>query len=118
MVTLARQAKPGPMEFSTVKTGLYIGLSASEGRLIAMAGERMRLPGYSEVSAVCTHQNYRRLGYASFLASEIVRRILERNDTPFLHSRVDNFSALQMYENMGFTLRKRIDVVCIRVRQS
>jgi hypothetical protein len=37
--------------------GIKIG-----GRLIAMAGERMKQPGYTELSGVCTHPDFRGKG--------------------------------------------------------
>ena len=70
-----------------------------------MAGERLRVPGYTEVSAVCTHPDHLGRGYAAFLMSEIIRRIVERGERPFLHVRPENVRAVSLYERLGFEKR-------------
>ena len=75
------------------------------GKLVAMAGERLKIPGYTEVSAVCTHPEHTGHGYARILMAEVMRRIVGRGETPLLHVREDNGRAIELYERLGFTRR-------------
>ncbi len=104
MLELAALTKPGPFGKRTRELGNYIGIRR-EGTLVAMAGERMRVPGHAEVSAVCTHPEHTGKGYAQILMSEVMRRIRERGETPFLHVRKDNGRAIKIYERLGFRTR-------------
>jgi ribosomal protein S18 acetylase RimI-like enzyme len=106
MVELATLTKPGPFNLRTPELGLYIGIRR-EGRLVAMAGERLKVPGYTEVSAVCTHPEHAGRGYARILMSEFMRRIVGRGETAFLHVREDNVRAIAIYQRLGFKTRKR-----------
>ena len=80
------------------------------GQLAAMAGQRFRLPGYTEVSAVCTHPDHRGHGYAGRLMQVLIGRILAAGDTPFLHTYPDNLGAIGLYESLGFRLRTTLTV--------
>lgn len=104
MVELAALTKPGPFGTRTHELGDYVGIRDS-GRLVAMAGERLKVPGYTEVSAVCTHPEHIGKGYAGILMLEVMRRIRERGEKPFLHVRRDNTRAIQLYERLGYTTR-------------
>jgi ribosomal protein S18 acetylase RimI-like enzyme len=104
MLELAALTKPGPFGKRTRELGNYIGIRR-DGELVAMAGERMRVPGHAEVSAVCTHPEHTGKGYAQMLMSEVMRRIRERGETPFLHVRQDNTRAIKIYERLGFRTR-------------
>jgi predicted GNAT family acetyltransferase len=75
--------------------------------LVAMSGQRLQVPGYTEVSAVCTHPEHTGKGYAAALMLEVMRRIRDRGETPFLHVRGDNSRAIALYERLGFRARKR-----------
>src|SRR5262249_43217273 len=97
MLALVELTKPGPFGKRTWEMGSYIGIHR-DGQLVAMAGERLRFPGYTEVSAVCTHPEHRGHGYASSLVSTLIREIIERNEIPFLHVAADNTSAISVYE--------------------
>lgn len=105
MVELASLTKPGPFGTRTHELGVYAGIR-SEGKLVAMAGERLQVPGYTEVSAVCTHPDHTGKGYARVLMMEIMQRIRARGEKPFLHVRGDNARAIELYKRLGFRVRK------------
>ena len=73
-----------------------------DGRLIAMAGERMCAGPLREISGVCTHPEYQGRGLARRLMRKLVRRQMLRGETPFLHVMRDNQTARALYERMGF----------------
>lgn len=106
MVALTELTKPGPFGTRTHELGYYVGIR-QEGKLVAMAGERLKVPGHTEVSAVCTHQDYLGRGYAGALMTEVMRGIQTRGETPFLHVRADNARAIALYERLGFRIRYR-----------
>lgn len=108
MIELTALTKPGPFSQRTIGFGNYIGIF-EEDRLVAMAGERLKLPGYTEVSAICTHPDATGKGYAAALLSAACSRILEKGQTPFLHVRNDNTRAIMMYERAGFAIRCEMD---------
>ena len=101
MLDLVERSKPGPFRKRTIQLGRYLGIR-HQGRLIAMAGERFRLPGWTEVSAVCTDPDYRGQGLGARLTLAVAAGILERGDLPFLHAAADNDNALRLYERLGF----------------
>jgi ribosomal protein S18 acetylase RimI-like enzyme len=104
MMELTDLTKPGPFARRTHELGTYLGIRL-DGKLIAMAGERLKVPGYTEVSAICTHPDHTGRGYARILTTEIMRRILDRGEIPFLHVRHDNHRAIELYERLGFRCR-------------
>jgi len=112
MVALTQLTEPGPFLPRTVELGTYIGIRRS-GRLIAMAGQRFDLPGWTEISAVCTHPDARRQGLGAALTLWMARLIRERGDGAFLHVLEENESALRLYEALGFEVRIRSDVVSV-----
>ncbi len=105
MQELAALTKPGPFAQRTRELGTYLGIRVQE-KLVAMTGERMKVPGHTEVSAVCTHPDHLGKGYARTLMMEVMRRIRGRNETPFLHVRQDNTGAIGLYKKLGFQERK------------
>jgi len=105
MLELTALTKPGPFGPRTHELGTYVGIR-NGGKLVAMAGERLKVPGYTEVSAVCTHPDHAGKGYARVLMMEVMRRIRQRGETPFLHVRQDNRRAVDLYERLGFSIRK------------
>jgi len=104
MRALAELTRPGPFEARTHELGAFYGIR-DQGRLIAMAGERMRLNGFVEVSAVCTHPDYRGRGYAAQLTSIVASQILNRGETAFLHAYASNTPAIALYKALGFVAR-------------
>jgi ribosomal protein S18 acetylase RimI-like enzyme len=105
MIALTELTKPGPFGPRTHELGTYFGIR-DNGALVAMAGERLKVPGFTEVSAVCTHPDHLGKGYAGLLMLEVMRGIRERGETPFLHLREDNTRALELYKRLGFRIRK------------
>ncbi|HVJ42394.1 MAG TPA: GNAT family N-acetyltransferase [Dongiaceae bacterium] len=112
MMVLAAIAEPGPFGVRTHELGQYLGIRLG-GRLVAMAGERMRFPGHTEISAVCTHPDHRGQGYGRDLVDALVHRIAERGDMPFLHYQAGN-PAAGFYERLGFALRRRLPVASLK----
>jgi ribosomal protein S18 acetylase RimI-like enzyme len=104
MQALVQRTEPGPFYGRTPELGRFVGLKV-DGQLVAMAGERMRVPGYTEISAVCTDPAWRGRGLAADLMKVIAQGIAARGETPFLHVLVDNASAITVYERLGFTRR-------------
>jgi predicted GNAT family acetyltransferase len=117
MLDLVELTKPGPFFKRTPELGSYLGIREA-GRLVAMAGERLKPYGYTEISAVCTHPDYRSRGYASSLVSILIQRIIKRNETPFLHVRTENIGAIRVYEKLGFKTRRIINIVVVKNEQS
>jgi len=115
MMHLVELTKPGPFAARTIALGSYIGIRQG-GQLVAMAGERMRFDGFTEISAVCTHPDHRGRGHAFFLVGTLMRSILERGETPFLHIYSDNTSAAALYRKLGFTYRRSIAVTVLKRR--
>jgi len=104
MLSLVDLTKPGPFRPRTIELGAYLGIRES-GRLVAMAGERMWVGKFREVSAVCTHPKAQRRGYARALVGRIVNQILRRDETPFLHVESNNLRAIDTYLSLGFISR-------------
>jgi ribosomal protein S18 acetylase RimI-like enzyme len=98
---LAALTNPGPFGMRTLELGEYFGYFEGE-RLIAMAGERMAAGTLHEVSGICTHPDYQGRGLAGRLTSKVVRRQLQRGETPFLHVMSANRGARALYEKLGF----------------
>ncbi len=113
MVELTTLTKPGPFNQRTHELGIYLGIRR-EGRLVAMAGERLKVPGFTEVSAVCTHPEHTGHGYAGLLMTEVIRRMRGREETPFLHVREDNLRAVELYQRLGFTTRTQVHLAVLR----
>lgn len=104
MLALAALTEPGPFFEKTHRLGDFIGVKQG-GRLVAMAGERMKPDGFTEVSGVCTHPDWRGRGYAAGLMRIVTARILARGETAFLHSYAANAGAIGLYETLGFSVR-------------
>src|SRR3954447_17303745 len=106
MMALVGRTHPGPFMERTVELGDYLGVRAEDGALVAMAGVRMRVEGFSEISAVCTDAALRGTGIGTRLVLALVGRIRARDETPCLHVATDNTNAIRLYEALGFTVRR------------
>lgn len=113
MLELVARTRPGPFEPRTHEMGAYLGIRR-DGALVAMAGERMRPPGFSEISAVCTDAAYRGQGLGGRLVRAVGAVIRRRGDVPFLHASAANVGALRLYEQLGFTLRRTVEFAAFR----
>ena len=100
-VALATLTNPGPFGPRTLEMGEYFGLF-EDGRLIAMAGERVHAGRYREVSGICTHPDFQGRGLARRLTLKLVRRQMQRGQVPFLHVMRHNTGAHSLYERLGF----------------
>src|SRR5262245_1921089 len=110
MLALAKRTEPGPFERRTVEMGRWVGFDDGAGRLLAMGGERMRLPGYAEVSGICTAPEARGRGLAEAVGRGVASGIQARGETPFLHVRTGSPSetiATALYRRVGFRERRR-----------
>ncbi len=112
MLALARLTEPGPFLARTHRMGTFLGIRVGE-RLAAMAGERMRFPGYTEVSGVCTHPDFRGRGYARRLSTAVTAAIEARGEQPFLHAWKTNVAAISLYEALGFRIRCDVNVAVL-----
>lgn len=112
MLALAQLTQPGPFLARTHVMGHFIGIRI-DGRLAAMAGERMHVPGHTELSGVCTHPDFRGRGFARRLSATVCTGIEARGETPFLHAWKDNHSAIALYETLGFRWRADVNVAVL-----
>src|SRR5579864_4625492 len=112
MLALATLTVPGPYLARTHVMGRFIGIRIG-GRLAAMAGERMRFPGWTEVSGVCTHPEFRGRGLARRLSAAAASHIQRRGDGVFLHAWKSNEAAISLYESLGFRLRTEVNVAVL-----
>jgi len=110
MLALASLTRPGPFFERTHTLGDFIGVKL-DGRLAAMAGERMKPVGFTEVSGVCVHPEFRGRGYAAALTQIVAAKIRARGETPFLHAYASNTPAITLYERLGYRLRRRVKMV-------
>ncbi|POM27350.1 Mycothiol acetyltransferase [Actinomadura rubteroloni] len=114
MMALVERTKPGPFLSRTIELGTYLGIRR-EGRLVAMAGERLHPPGWTEISAVCTDATYRGQGLATRLVRTLVAGIRARGEAPFMHAAAHNTTAIRLYESLGFRVRRTATFAAARV---
>lgn len=113
MLALATLTEPGPFLARTHTMGRFIGVRI-DGRLAAMAGERMRFPGHVEVSGVCTHPDFRGQGLARRLSAAVTADIQRRGEQPFLHAWATNTAAIALYESLGFVRRATVNIAVLK----
>ena len=112
MAALSDHAKPGPWGPATHRYGPFFGIREN-GRLLAMAGQRILVPGMAEVSGVSTWEDCRGRGLARALIGHVMRAMVARGEQPFLHSYADNAGAIGLYESLGFRIRRQVHVLVI-----
>lgn len=116
MLALTEATQPGPFGPRTVELGDYFGIR-EQGRLVAMAGERMSIEGYTEISAVCVDDAFRSQGLATGLMTLLMTRIKARGDTPFLHVLTSNERAIAVYRSLGFVERRQLFLTVLGAAQ-
>jgi ribosomal protein S18 acetylase RimI-like enzyme len=112
MTDLVARTEPGPWRPRTVEFGGYVGVR-DNGNLVAMAGRRMRPPGYVEISAVCTDPAYRGRGLAGGLTRIVANGIAAEGNRPMLHAATRNTGAVRLYESLGFRITRTLDAVAL-----
>ncbi len=112
MLELVARTEPGPFLTRTIELGDYLGIRC-DGELIAMAGERFRLDGWTEISAVCTRPDHRGRGLASRLIGALMASIQLRSQRAFLHVLATNTGAIELYEQLGFRVRQTAKLVVV-----
>ena len=112
MLALTALTEPGPFRQRTYELGGFVGIR-EEGRLAAMAGQRLALPGFTEVSAVCTHPGFRGRGYALALVAAVAGSIHARGETPILHTLSGNAGDIRIYRSVGFTRRRTLHLAVV-----
>ena len=112
MLELTALTEPGPFRQRTFELGGFVGVREGD-RLAAMAGQRVAPPGFTEVSAVCTHPEFRGRGYAQLLVAAVAHAIHEHGETPFLTSYTHNANAIRVYEVVGFVARRTLHLAVV-----
>ncbi len=115
MMELADLTKPGPFGQRTIDFGHYYGIFVNE-QLVAMAGQRLHVGSFTEISAVCTHPDHLGKGYAFALVQHQIGLIYQQGQTPFLHVRKDNLRAIELYQRMGFRVRSLMNFYFMKRR--
>lgn len=113
MLELATLTRPGPFSLKVLSLGRFWGIKV-DGRLIAMAGQRLKQPGYTELSGVCTHPDFAGRGLGRLLSLYVARQIQEEGDQPFLHAYATNARAIALYESIGFEIRTMMHVSLVQ----
>jgi ribosomal protein S18 acetylase RimI-like enzyme len=116
IMALVQRTRPGPFLERTIELGSYLGVREAGG-LVALAGTRMRPPGWTEISAVCTDDAHRGRGLAKLLVARLVDEILARGEHVCLHAVSDNTPAIKLYESLGFSIRRSMDFRFLAVDQ-
>lgn len=114
ILALIGRTEPGPYLPRTIEMGSYLGIRR-DGWLIAMAGERLHVPGFTEISAVCTDAEFRGQGIGTRLVLATAAGIRDRGEIPFLHAFAGNANAIRLYEKLGFRLRRRAVMRAVQV---
>jgi predicted GNAT family acetyltransferase len=112
ILELTALTEPGPFRQRTFELGGFLGIREA-GRLAAITGQRLALPGYTEVSAVCTHPDFRGRGYARTLVAAVSQNIGLRGEIPFLEVLQSNTSAIRVYESVGFAIRRTLHLAVV-----
>jgi ribosomal protein S18 acetylase RimI-like enzyme len=112
ILALVRETNPGPFLDRAIELGRYVGIRR-DGVLVAVAGERLHLEGWTEISTVCTAPAHRGRGLASRLVATLSAGIESRAERPFLHVLGTNMNAIRVYERLGFSTRRRLRITAL-----
>jgi predicted GNAT family acetyltransferase len=112
MLALTAATQPGPILLETIQMGRYVGIRSRDGRLVAMAGERLKLDNFTEISAVCTDPDFRGNGHARTLMIFLAGQILAEGKLPFLHVKSENGAEL-LYDKLGFRVHRAIHLTVL-----
>jgi ribosomal protein S18 acetylase RimI-like enzyme len=115
MLDLVRRTRPGPFRRQTHLLGGYLGIRDDAGALVGMAGQRLHVPGWIEISAVCTDPAHRGRGLAARLVRAVAAGIRDQGEVPFLHVAGTNTGAIRLYLALGFTGRRAVVFSAVRV---
>lgn len=107
IIDLVERDGLGPFNRNTLVMGTHLGIRVS-GNLVAVAGERLKFPGFRELGFVCVHPDHRGQGYARYLISILAKQIISLDDTPFLHVEAENSAAIGFFEKLGFKVRREM----------
>lgn len=113
ILALTALTKPGPFLKRTIEFGNYHGIFETN-KLVAMGGERLHLERYTKISAICTHPDFRGHGYSAAITHHLAQSVIQKGLVLFLHARVDNVSAIEVYKKSGFEIRSTIQFYIIR----
>ena len=113
MLALALLTKPGPFTLGAQKLGTFWGVKV-DGRLVAMAGQRMRVSGYAELSGLCTHPEFQGRGFGKLLFRYVAGEIAARDETAFLHAFASNTHAVALYQSLGFSIRTVMNLLIVK----
>ncbi len=113
MLALATLTKPGPFTLRAQSLGTFWGVRI-DGRLVAMAGQRLRHPGFGELSGLCTHPDFQGRGLGTLLFRYVAGEISARGDTVFLHAYYTNTPAITLYKALGFELRSEMNLRVVK----
>jgi len=117
MIALTQLTNPGPFLKRTIEFGDYTGIFNND-QLVAMAGQRMHINQYVEISAVCTHPDHFGKGYGTALINNQADRIISEGKVPFLHVRKDNANAIKLYRHLGFGVRQEMNLYVFKKRSN
>jgi len=107
LLDLVNLVQPGYFKNKTPELGNYYGIYGGN-QLLAVAGERMKMNDYTEVSAVVTHPDHTGRGLAKKLVAHVSNNILLEDKNPYLHVAEENIVAVKLYEKLGFVTRRKI----------
>ncbi|WGM46223.1 hypothetical protein KOAAANKH_01091 [Brevundimonas sp. NIBR10] len=113
MLALATLTRPGPFRSATRRLGPFIGVKQG-GRLVAMAGRRLRVDGFTELSGVCTHPDWRGRGYAAGLSRVVAGEILATGEGVFLHAFAEHHATIAFYRSLGFEVRAEMTYTILK----
>jgi predicted GNAT family acetyltransferase len=113
MLALALLTKPGPFTLGAQKLGTFWGVKI-DGRLVAMAGQRMRVSGFAELSGLCAHPEFQGRGLGTLLFRFVAGEIAARQETAFLHAFEGNTHAIALYKTLGFSVRSMMNLRIVK----